>query len=538
MHGHTSPDGVVVAFGGRSHIVGIGCGALVADTVHIVVIAGIDGQQHTAGGGADLVRIVFTGLACHRHDVFAGSQVGGIHHQLAVFIGGAQVVPGGDIGISQLLNSHVVHVQAVGVQVLGGFCGFAHAGTGIVQGQSDFLTLGGSRLVGNDVVENAVGIGVEIPAGEVAQGDHVAVLQQDLVTGRAPASRSQRILIVDIIIQVAAAAPELFQVGGTGSAAEAEHLGADQASLSQVALADLRILQTAVEFFQCVQVQVQHGHLALGIFRGAGLQIAAGQAIAVIAVGFGNEVEILQAVQGQIEVRNGELLKCNDLAGVKAGHVFGIPGQGQGHGDGGIHGSLRLLLCLGHHLDALSRANQAGDGEIVVGNVGFHHFQFKGTLRLTNYGKGQNRNLTLGDGQRELGIGGNGGNIHTGMLGDGIGCHTKHAIIAVIDHGFGQHIGIGIQIHIKAPGLQAGDLCIAGNGYGNCFTDNGLGLVHGQGQGRSGFRRIGGNTQVQDHQQRQQEAGHSFDRHFCLLLSKLHVGRKCFQCGFCQLFFR
>ena len=100
--------------------------------------------------------------------------------------------------------------KSVKVQILGGTAGGAQVGTGVVQGQHDFLALDGIDIVGGDVIEDTVGIAVEAPASEVTQGHDIAITQQDLVSGSTPALGSEGVLVVDIVVQVAVAAPELI----------------------------------------------------------------------------------------------------------------------------------------------------------------------------------------------------------------------------------------------------------------------------------------------------------------------------------------
>ena len=57
----------------------------------------------------------------------------------------------------------------------------------MVQLQLDLVALNGIRLVGYDVIKDAGGVIEEAPVGEVAEGDDVAVVEQDLIGGAAPA---------------------------------------------------------------------------------------------------------------------------------------------------------------------------------------------------------------------------------------------------------------------------------------------------------------------------------------------------------------
>lgn len=78
----------------------------------------------------------------------------------------------------------------------------------MVQLQLDLVALNGIRLVGYDVIKDAGGIVEEAPVGEVAEGDNVAVVEQDLIGGAAPALRGQRILVVQIVVQVQIVVPD------------------------------------------------------------------------------------------------------------------------------------------------------------------------------------------------------------------------------------------------------------------------------------------------------------------------------------------
>ena len=67
---------------------------------------------------------------------------------------------------------------------------------------------------------------------------------------------------------------------------------------------------------------MQHGDLAVSEFLGAGVQSTAGAAGGIAAGGavvLRGKVEVLKAVQCQIEVRNGDLLQSHGLAGLLAG---------------------------------------------------------------------------------------------------------------------------------------------------------------------------------------------------------------------------
>ena len=236
----------------------------------------------------------------------------------------------------------------MGVQILGSATGGAQVCTGVVKGQGNFFAPNRILVVGGDVVENAVGIGIEAPAGEMAQGDDVTVPEQDLVRSGTPALGGQRILVVNIVVQVAVAAPELIHEAGTNAAADGKHLGADQTFLVQVALTCLIGIDAAVENLQGIDVQVKQCDLAVGIFRGARLKVAAGLAVAVVTVAFGDEVILLQAIQSQVEVRYGNLLHRHDGAAAGSHHKAVIRRQGQNH----IHG--RDFL-------ALSREGRNGD---------------------------------------------------------------------------------------------------------------------------------------------------------------------------------
>ena len=308
----------------------------------------LHGDAHATGSGADLVGIVHTVLACHGEDVLAGIQHGGVHHQLTILVGGTNILPVGYILRGNVIGGRIVNIQAVGVQILGGTAGGAHVGTGVVQSQGDLLALDGIHIVGGDVVENAVGIGIEAPAGEVTQGDDVTVPEQDLVRSGTPALGGQRILVVNIVVQVAVAAPELVEEAGADTAADGEHLGADQTLVVQIALTCLVGIDAAVEDLKGIDVQVKQRNLAFGILSSAWLKVTAGQSVTVVAVALGDEVVLLQSVQCQVEVRNGNILHGHDGAAAGSHHKAVIRRQGQNH----IHG--RDFL-------ALSREGRNGD---------------------------------------------------------------------------------------------------------------------------------------------------------------------------------
>ena len=323
------------------------------------------GQPNAAGGRADLVGIVHTVLACHGEDVLAGIQHGGVHHQLAIFVGGSNILPIGDIFRGNVIHGGIVNIQAIGVQILGGTAGPTHIGTGIVEGQRDFLALDGIHIVGSDVIEDAVGIAVEAPASEVTQGHDIAITQQDLVSGCTPALGSERVLVVDIVVQVAVAAPELIHKAGADTAADGEHLGADQSLVVQIALTCLLGVDAAVEHLQGIDVQVQQRDLAVGVLGSTGLQVAAGQAVAVVAVALGDEVVLLQSVQCQVEVRNGNVLHGHDGAAFGADHKVFIRRQGQNH----IHGRDFLsFICEGRNGDHSQNQHKGQD----QGKQSFH----------------------------------------------------------------------------------------------------------------------------------------------------------------------
>ena len=306
----------------------------------------LHGDADTAGGGADILRVIHTILARHGKDILACFQSGGIGNQLTVFVGGAQVGPVGDTLGGNVIHGSIVHIQTVGVQVLGGAVGEAQVGTGVVQGQGDLLAPDGIPVVSDDIIEDAVAVAVEAPAGEMAQGDDIAVPEEDLIGSRAPAVGGQGVLIVDIVVQVAVAAPELIHKAAAHAAGDGKHLRAQQTLVIQVALTGLLRVDAAVENLKSIDVQVQQGHLALGVLGGAGLKVTAGQAVAVIAVAFGDKVVFLQAVQGQIEIGHGDVLHRHDGIAAGTNHKALIRGQGQHH----INGADRLdIFCKGRH---------------------------------------------------------------------------------------------------------------------------------------------------------------------------------------------
>ena len=339
----------VAALAGVSGVTTLGAGGIGHSSLIAVGMGRfLHGDAHATGSGADVIGEIHARLARHGEDVFTGFQGGGIHHQLAVFIGGAHIFPIGDILGRDILIGGIVHIQTVGVEILGGVGAGAQIGAGIVQRQRHILAAGNGLPVSSDVVEDAVGICVEAPAGEVTQSDDIAAAQQDLVTGGTPALGGQRVLIVDVVVQIAVAAPELIHKAGANAAADGEDLGADKPFLVQVALARLLGVNAAVEHLKGIEVQVQQGDLSVGILRRAGLQIAAGLAVAVVTVDLGDKVILLQTVQSQIEVRHSDVLHRHDGAAAGSHHKAVIRRQGQNH----IHG--RDFL-------ALSREGRNGD---------------------------------------------------------------------------------------------------------------------------------------------------------------------------------
>ena len=331
--------GIGFTLGGTTDRAGLGGGAGGGVPGFVGAGRSFHRQDNTAGRGADFTEHC-TGLTGHTDQIFAGFQITGIQHNFAAVIhftdygplsdNGRHIIHGRIIDNRRFTGRHIHHRGLCGI-VAG-----SHIGTGNVDAHGHFIALGYGgvhHIISNaNVVEDAVRIGIEIPAGEIAQHDHVAVFQQNLVGSGTPAIRGQRVLIVDIIVQVAIAAPELIQERRTSAAADGKHVRANQSFIIKITLTGIFFINAAIEAFQRINVQMQQGHLPLRILRGTGLQIAAGQTITVIAIAFGNEVIIFQSIERQVEVRNGDLLECHDFTRFRTDHILGISGQGQRHG--------------------------------------------------------------------------------------------------------------------------------------------------------------------------------------------------------------
>ena len=178
----------------------------------------MDGHTHAAGGGADGAGVFLTGLAGQSKDILAGSQLAGVHDQAAVGFRISHILPCGHIAGTDIVDRRAVNTGAVVDEGVGSRIIAAHAVAGVVQLQLDLVALNGIRLVGYDVIKDAGGIVEEAPVGEVAEGDDVAVFEQNLIGGAAPAGTGQRILIVQIVVQVQIVVPDFLQEGGAGGA--------------------------------------------------------------------------------------------------------------------------------------------------------------------------------------------------------------------------------------------------------------------------------------------------------------------------------
>ena len=79
--------------------------------------------------------------------------------------------------------------------------------------------------------------------------------QEDLIRSGTPAGGGQRILVIDIVVQVTVAAPELIHKTRADAAADGKHLGADQSLVVQIALTCLLGVNTAIENLQGLYIQ-------------------------------------------------------------------------------------------------------------------------------------------------------------------------------------------------------------------------------------------------------------------------------------------
>lgn len=168
-----------------------------------------------------------------------------------------------------------------------------------------------------------------------------------MIACAAPARRGQRILVVQIVVQVQVVFPDILQEDGASRTAVIEDIGAHNTIIRQIALARIRRVNAQIVNLGGIEEQVQHGDLAVSEFLGAGVQSTAGAAGGIAAGGavvLRGKVEVLKAVQCQIEVRNGDLLQCHGFAGFVAGLERIIMREGEVDRD-------RLQNLLLHTLD-------------------------------------------------------------------------------------------------------------------------------------------------------------------------------------------
>ena len=164
------------------------------------MFTGFHSQDNTAGSRANFIGVVFTVLTRNSDDVFAGFQFGGVYYQSAIGFRSTQVSPLSNIAGGELINQNIVNIGAVVDHGMGSGVVAAEISTCVIQGQSDLIALSGIIVIADNVVENAGGIGVEAPAGEVTQRHDISVTQQDLITGSAPAFGCQGILVIHIVV--------------------------------------------------------------------------------------------------------------------------------------------------------------------------------------------------------------------------------------------------------------------------------------------------------------------------------------------------
>ena len=194
-------------------------GVIVALLVHIVLE-----PQHISGGlQRDSAAVV---AGSHRHLCGGGSIVGSSRlgasvrrHQII----GARLIKGIGIGAIAGNVSHLIPVLVIDgyVQTADGFqlrrfAVFRRAGARLEGRGSDRITLRNIISILTELVEAAILI--KVPVGEHGHIQPVAVGQQDIVAGAAPALAHQGVLMVTEVHQVFIVAPELLHVQAGGRA--------------------------------------------------------------------------------------------------------------------------------------------------------------------------------------------------------------------------------------------------------------------------------------------------------------------------------
>lgn len=160
----------------------------------------IHSDADAAGSGANGILILNAVLAGHGNDVLTGFQIGSIQNDGAIGFRGSQMLPFRDVSAGDIVHRAVVNIGTVIDHRLSGAGITVHILTSVVQSQLDFLALGYSGLIRLQVIEDAGRITEEAPAGKVAQRYNIAVVEENLIRGGAPAFGCQRILVVQVSV--------------------------------------------------------------------------------------------------------------------------------------------------------------------------------------------------------------------------------------------------------------------------------------------------------------------------------------------------
>ena len=325
-----------------------------------IILFGEDFQTDTTGCGTDFCSIVDNLLTCHRKEVGTGRQVGKRYFQTAVCVRLTQFGPGGHITGTQGIGQGVVNFGLADNRCIGTSGTHIIACTVNLQGNSLILILCTSLAVRTDdhVIKYACRIVVEVPIAEVADGDHIAVMEHNTVRGgTGGGSGIEGELVIVVVGHIAVHTPQFFHEDGAGTATYLKYRTADL--IRQITLTCLFRIQSVIEDLGCVDVQVQHGGLAA--VRRTGRH----------AVG-------LQSVQGQVEVRHLHRLQSHNGSGFLCLHEGSVIGQGEVYGSG-LVGILRLF----HHNGTLRAEVTGGNGnDRLAFCQGLYHTVIDGSNRF------------------------------------------------------------------------------------------------------------------------------------------------------------